>query len=153
MLAIPLALIGGAVDFLVNFFVDLFGGGSTPEIPRQLRHKRHPLYDKILGFPDGEIPTEASAGPTVCSDPGVSSTPVLQKQTPAPGPTPTPPPAAPWLPPLTCREKHIVCSCNGGIACAAGGLFFEEVPPIMLTFDIMCLERQEHFCDQEYPCQ
>jgi hypothetical protein len=69
-LAVPLAIIGGAIDFLVKFFEDLFGGGSTPEIPRQLRHKRHPLYPVILGFPDGLIPDEASKGKAeFCGDP------------------------------------------------------------------------------------
>ncbi len=64
-----MALIGGAVDFLVNFFEDIFGGGSTLEIPRQLLHKRHPLYPVILGFPNGEIPTEGSEGkPELCGD-------------------------------------------------------------------------------------
>ncbi len=78
-LAIPLAIIGGAVDFLVNFFEDIFGGGSTPEIPRQLRHQRHPLYPVILGFPDGEIPDEVSKGkPQLCGDAEFSGTPPLQ---------------------------------------------------------------------------
>ena len=80
-IALPLAIIGGAIDFLVNFFEDLFGGGGSPTIPRQLLHARHPLYPLILGFPEGLIPTEGSAGPTICPDTGgVSKTPALQKQ-------------------------------------------------------------------------
>jgi len=59
--ALPLAIIGGGIDFLVNFFEDIFGGGSSPEIPRQLLHGRHPLYPDLVGAPDGLIPDEASA--------------------------------------------------------------------------------------------
>jgi len=68
-LALPLAIIAEDVDFLVNFFEDIFGGGSTPEIPRQLMHGRHPLYPVILGIQDGLIPEEVSAGkPELCGD-------------------------------------------------------------------------------------
>jgi hypothetical protein len=47
-----------------QFFENLFGlGGSTSiEIPRQMRHGRHPLYDWILGVSVGLTPTEASSG-------------------------------------------------------------------------------------------
>ena len=58
---LPLAIIGGAVDFLVNFFEDIFGGGDNPPLPRQLHHGRHPLYPVILGIQNGLIPNEASA--------------------------------------------------------------------------------------------
>ena len=64
-----LATIAASVDFVVNFFEDIFGGGSTPEIPRQLRHNRHPLYPVTLGVPDSIIVDEMSAGPEeTCGD-------------------------------------------------------------------------------------
>ncbi|MFZ1886960.1 MAG: hypothetical protein WAU33_02935 [Candidatus Binataceae bacterium] len=56
--AVPLAGIAYAVDFLVNFFEDLFSGPSSPEVPRQLMHKRHPLYGEILGVQGGLVLTE-----------------------------------------------------------------------------------------------
>ena len=80
----PPPIIGGAVDFLVNFFEDIFGGGSSPEIPRQLMHGRHPLYPVILGVSDGLIPTEASEGLKVCGDPEPSKARPLQKGSSAP---------------------------------------------------------------------
>jgi hypothetical protein len=79
-LALPLAIIGGGVDFLVNFFEDIFGGSDTPPIPRQLGHNRHPLYPVILGLSDGLIPTEASEGrPELCGDAEFCGTNPLQK--------------------------------------------------------------------------
>ena len=57
-LALPLAIIGGAVDFLVNFFEDIFGGGGSPETPRQLLYGRHPLNGGILGIQENLIPDE-----------------------------------------------------------------------------------------------
>ena len=68
-IALPLALIGGTIDFLVNFFEDIFGGGGSPETPRQLLHGRHPLYPVILGLPDGLIPSPgpgSSGTPQFC---------------------------------------------------------------------------------------
>ncbi len=65
----PLALIGGAIDFLVNFFEDIFGGSSS-ETPRQLLSRRHPLYPKIIGVSEDLIPDEAPSGkPEFCGDP------------------------------------------------------------------------------------
>ncbi|HVA77255.1 MAG TPA: hypothetical protein VNF27_05135 [Candidatus Binataceae bacterium] len=58
--AVPAALAAYVVDFLVNFFEDIFGGGSSPPIPRKLMHRRHPLYGPILGIQNGLVPTEAS---------------------------------------------------------------------------------------------
>jgi hypothetical protein len=100
-IVLPLAIIGGGVDFLVNFFEDIFGGGeSPPPIPRQLRHHRHPLYSVILGIPEGLIPDEVSGGrPPVCGDPWLCPTRPLaddkvleipQASTPTPTPRPTP---------------------------------------------------------------
>jgi hypothetical protein len=43
---------------LSNFF-DLFGGSDDTEIPRQLQHKRHPIYE-YLGFSRGLISTQRS---------------------------------------------------------------------------------------------
>ena len=54
-----------SVDFLVNFFEDIFGGSDNPPTPRQLLHGRHPLYPVILGIQDGLIPDEWSAGPVI----------------------------------------------------------------------------------------
>ena len=66
------ATLGFATPVIVAFFVaeglfelfdDLFGGGGSPPIPRQLLHMRHSLYDWILGVPVGLTPTEGSAAP------------------------------------------------------------------------------------------
>ena len=88
VIALPLALIGGAIDFLVNFFEDIFGGSGSPEIPRQLLHGRHPLYPVILGVSDDLIPDEVSLGkPQLCGDPHVCNhCPVQRVEDPAPGP-------------------------------------------------------------------
>jgi hypothetical protein len=58
---IPLGEIARIIEEWVSFFEWLFGGGGAPQIPRQLRHGRHPLYPDILGVLFGLIPTEASA--------------------------------------------------------------------------------------------
>ena len=69
-LALSLAIIAEDVDFLVNFFEDIFGGGGSPPTLRQLLHARHQLYPVILGVSDGLIPTEGtSADPPDPSDP------------------------------------------------------------------------------------
>ncbi len=66
---IPLGAIAQAIEELVSFFEWLFGG-SSPTIPRQLLHARHPLYPVILGVQDGLIPDEASEGKCkFCGDP------------------------------------------------------------------------------------
>jgi hypothetical protein len=63
----PPGWIAAAASGLFVLFDDLFGGGgSSPQIPRQLRHGRHPLYPVMLGVPNGLIPTEASAGLEIC---------------------------------------------------------------------------------------
>ncbi|HEY9158954.1 MAG TPA: hypothetical protein VIO10_13580 [Candidatus Binatus sp.] len=64
----------------MNFFEDIFGGSSEPPTPRQLMHGRHPLYPVILGFPNGLIPTEESAGTKICGDPHPDTTPPLQSE-------------------------------------------------------------------------
>ena len=89
-LALPLAGIAAGVDFLVNFFEDLFGGSESPPTPRQLLHGRHPLYDWILGVSDSLTPTMKSKGkPDFCGEPQLCGTAPLQKvqyrPTPAPG--------------------------------------------------------------------
>jgi hypothetical protein len=61
--ALPLGAVAFGIDFLVNFFEDLFSGPNSPPIPRKLMHKRHPLYGEILGIQDGLVPTEGSAAP------------------------------------------------------------------------------------------
>ena len=67
--ALALALVGGDIDFLVNFYEDIFGGSDNPPTPRQLLHGRHPLYPVILGIQNGLIPDEMSAGPEqTCGD-------------------------------------------------------------------------------------
>ena len=80
-LALPLAGIAAGVDFLVNFFEDLFGGSESPPTPRQLLHGRHPLYPFILGVSESLIATMESEGPKICYDgPQPCTTPPLQKQ-------------------------------------------------------------------------
>jgi len=84
-LALLLAAIAAAIDFLVNFFEDLFGGSERPPTPRQLQHGRHPLYPVILGISDSLIPTMESKGkPDFCGDPDWCGKKPLQKQ-PLPG--------------------------------------------------------------------
>ncbi len=39
--ALALALVGGDIDFLVNFYEDIFGGSDNPPTPRQLLHGNH----------------------------------------------------------------------------------------------------------------
>jgi hypothetical protein len=59
---IPLGIIAQIADELASFFDWLLGGSdSPPPTPRQLLHHRHPLYDCILGLPEGLATTEASA--------------------------------------------------------------------------------------------
>jgi hypothetical protein len=129
--ALPLAIIGGAVDFLVNFFEDIFGGGSSPTIPRQLLHKRHPLYPVILGVQDGLIPDEASAGLEVCGDPQpskkrpLSKEPQYQKPGSSPGGGLTPGQYdrfAGNIESLTVGGAAVGCGCG-----AAAGSFFAAV--------------------------
>jgi hypothetical protein len=92
VIALPLALIGGAIDFLVNFFEDIFSGSSSPEIPRQLLHARHPLYPVILGVSDDLIPDEVSLGkPQLCGDPSVCPHCPVHRKDAAPGPAAPPP--------------------------------------------------------------
>ena len=99
-LALPLAAIAAAVDFMVNFFEDLFGGSDNPPTPRQLLHGRHPLYPVILGIPPSLIPTEESEGKCkFCGDPSpCPNARPLQKKSSAPSPAPTP------APPPSCGE-------------------------------------------------
>jgi Phospholipase A2-like domain len=59
--ALPLGAVAFGIDFLVNFFEDLFSGPNSPPIPRKLMHKRHPLYGEILGIDGDLIPTEGSS--------------------------------------------------------------------------------------------
>jgi hypothetical protein len=79
---LPLGTIAGTVDLLVNLIEDLFSGSENPPIPRQLMHKRHPLYGEILGLDTGLIPTEGPAG----NPPAPSATPPPRPCPPVPGP-------------------------------------------------------------------
>ena len=63
---VPLGAIAGTADLLANLIEDLFSGPDNPPVPRQLMHKRHPLYGEILGIQGGIIPTE---GPSVPATP------------------------------------------------------------------------------------
>jgi hypothetical protein len=47
--ALVLGVAALSIDFLVNFFEDIFGGSDNPPTPRRLLHGRHPLYDQIVG--------------------------------------------------------------------------------------------------------
>jgi hypothetical protein len=79
--ATPVVVVGLIAEGLFELLDDLFGGSSSePPTPRQLLHARHPLYPVILGFPDGEIPTEASEGLKLCGDPYPSKQPPLSKE-------------------------------------------------------------------------
>ena len=51
--ALPIIIKG--IEDLVSFFDLPFGGGSSPPLPRQLHHGRHPLYDSILGIQGGGL--------------------------------------------------------------------------------------------------
>ena len=88
-LALPLAAIAASVDFMVNFFEDLFGGSESPPTPRQLLHGRHPLYPVILGVSDSLTPTMESQGkPDFCGDPEWCGKKPLQKVQYRPTPAP-----------------------------------------------------------------
>jgi hypothetical protein len=78
--ATPVVVVGLIAEGLFELLDDLFGGSSSePPTPRQLRHKRHPLYPVILGFPNGLIPDEASNGkPELCGDAEFCGTTPLQ---------------------------------------------------------------------------
>jgi len=78
---VVLAGIAYTVDFLVNFFEDIFGGGSSPPIPRQLMHRRHPLYGQIIGILESLMPTEASPVSAIFAGLGAapSNVPPLQR--------------------------------------------------------------------------
>ena len=102
-LATPAAIVGTIVDGLVQLFLDLFGGSSSPPTPRQLLHGRHPLYPLIIGTPLGDIPNQESSGkPELCGDQSVCNVRPLgddrvlelpRATTPA---TPTPRPTPTW---------------------------------------------------------
>jgi|GEM_PF-3493017 len=53
---IPLPFFGGSSGDIF----DLFGGGHDPQIPRQKRHKRHPVYQNIIGT---QVVSQSSAAP------------------------------------------------------------------------------------------
>jgi hypothetical protein len=75
---IPVGEIAQFIEEWVSFFEWLFGG-SSPAIPRQLLHARHPLYRKILAVSDGLIVTEESEGkPEFCGDAEFCGTTPLQ---------------------------------------------------------------------------
>jgi 3D (Asp-Asp-Asp) domain-containing protein len=54
------AAIGAVLGSIAGFLEEIFGGGGSPPIIRQLRHGRHPLYAGIIGIRTGLIPTEDS---------------------------------------------------------------------------------------------
>ena len=74
----PIGLAASAIYDLFTIFDDIFGGGGSPPIPRQLMHRRHPLYGQIIGIDSGLIPTEASAC-KLCADPHPCRKAPLQK--------------------------------------------------------------------------
>ena len=76
--AVPVGIIVGAADFVANFLDDFFSGGGSPPIPRQLTHRRHPLYGQIIGVQDGLIPTGGSSAPAANGG-APSNTPPLQR--------------------------------------------------------------------------
>jgi len=48
-------------SLLNDIFGDLFSGGGSPPVVRQLMYKSHPLYVQILGIQPGLVPSEGSA--------------------------------------------------------------------------------------------
>ncbi len=77
----PVGPIIQGIESLISFFEWLFGGGSSPPIPRQLMHRRHPLYAAILGILESLIPTEASPVSAIFAGLGAapSNVPPLQR--------------------------------------------------------------------------
>jgi len=71
---LPLGAIAGTVDLLVNLLEDLFSGAENPPIPRQLMHKRHPLY-KLIGI---QVLVDEGSSAPVASTGAPSSSPPLQ---------------------------------------------------------------------------
>jgi hypothetical protein len=59
--ATPAVIAGFVAEALYDIFDAIFGGGSSAPIPRQLMHRRHPLYGQIIGIDSGLIPTEGSS--------------------------------------------------------------------------------------------
>ncbi|HYB90811.1 MAG TPA: hypothetical protein VEC38_07185 [Candidatus Binataceae bacterium] len=47
-------------QWLGDLLGDLFGGGGSPQVVRQLMYKSHPLYVQILGIQPGLVPPEGS---------------------------------------------------------------------------------------------
>jgi len=135
--------IGGAAAVIfdiLNEIFDFFGGGGNPPIPRQLLHKRHPLYPAILGISDGIVVTEGSAAP----DPDPDNKAPLQKTpvaspsaTPSPTPTPTTEPT--WSSRvisfdicaayMTVLNPAPVVGCGAGLYACCGGAGPEAVAP------------------------
>ncbi len=56
--------VAAAVDAIVQGFLDLFGGDSSPPKPYQERGGRHPAIDRITGIAQAWTPSEASAAPS-----------------------------------------------------------------------------------------
>ena len=165
-LALPLAIIGGAVDFLVNFFEDFLGGGGSPEIPRQLLKNRHPLYPVTLGIQDGLITDEASAA-LIFSVPGIAplNLPPLQKE--PPGVIPVAfaghtgcVPGRPCGPSQTEREPLTPSVCGNFFACVAVARSIaiagctagapEDVPPLCVPGGVVI---GGIGCHRLFPCK
>ena len=133
--ALPLGAVAFGIDFLVNFFEDLFSGPNSPPIPRKLMHKRHPLYGDILGIDSGTIPTEGSQGVTFCADPQPCNKPPLQKSTPAP--------------PSACSQYDAECAqskSSDTYACKAGDCCRSFGDTTFADCTRGCLLSQERVC-------
>jgi hypothetical protein len=152
---------------IIQEILDLFGGGSDkPPILRQMKHRAHPIYWLVLGIEHSETPDESSEAKEI---PNYSFTPgspiniggparlilIGDQQAPTRSPTPNPTPTTqpPWLAPLSVCQERLACAVSGGIACVFGCAPLEELPPVMLGCDVFCFERQENFCQKEYPCE
>jgi len=82
------AVIGAVIGGVTGFFEALFGGGSSsPAIPRQELHARHPLYDWFLGIVLGLLPDLKSAA-NIISAPGAAPLNVAPLQKEPPGVVP-----------------------------------------------------------------
>jgi len=146
-----------------NFFEWLFGSDSPP-IPRQLLHRRHPLYPAILGISDGIVVTEGSAAP----DPDPDSKAPLQKtpvaspsatpsptatSTPTSTPTCTPTPGAiPTLPTLTNCQKTLRCEGAREVSACEPCNLLVEAPEFLYFCHAGCTVIGAKICEKVFPC-
>ncbi|MGC1679391.1 MAG: hypothetical protein WA740_17800, partial [Candidatus Binataceae bacterium] len=149
--ALPVAILATGIDFLVNFFEDLFSGSENPPIPRQLMHKRHPLYVRILGVEISIVPTEGSSAPVGATG-APSNTPPLQKAPMPEAPKKTPSVASKYQ---ACLSKNLYSGPNSPIipmCVGVGGLCIANLgePVLCLPSGSACMALVgiKHCCQQ-----